>query len=51
MKKSKHTESQITEALKRAEEGVPVPEICRERISASRRFINGDLNMAAWMER
>jgi len=30
MKKSKFTDSQIMEALKRAEAGVTVPEICRE---------------------
>jgi putative transposase len=30
MKKSKFTDSQIMEALKRAEAGVAVPEICRE---------------------
>jgi putative transposase len=30
MKKSKFTDGQIMEALKRAEAGVAVPEICRE---------------------
>ena len=30
MKQSKFTDSQIIEALKRVESGVPVPEICRE---------------------
>ncbi len=30
MKKSKFTDSQIMEALKRAESGLAVPEICRE---------------------
>jgi putative transposase len=30
MKKSKFTDSQIMEALKRAEAGVAVPDICRE---------------------
>jgi len=30
MKKSKFTDSQITDALKRAESGIAVPEICRE---------------------
>jgi putative transposase len=30
MKKSKVTDSQIMEALKRAEAGVAVPEVCRE---------------------
>ena len=31
MKKSKFTDSQIMEALKRVEAGLSVPEICRER--------------------
>jgi putative transposase len=30
MKKSKFTDSQIMAALKQAEGGIPVPEICRE---------------------
>jgi putative transposase len=30
MKKSKFTDSQIMEALKRAESGIAVPDICRE---------------------
>ena len=30
MKKSKFTDSQVMEALKRAEAGVAVPELCRE---------------------
>ncbi|WP_367649366.1 transposase, partial [Burkholderia paludis] len=30
MKKSKFTDSQIMDALKRAESGLAVPEICRE---------------------
>lgn len=30
MKKSRFTDSQIMAALKRAEVGLPVPEICRE---------------------
>jgi putative transposase len=30
MKKSKFTDSQVMEALKRAEAGLSVPEICRE---------------------
>lgn len=30
MKKSRFTDSQIIDALKRAEGGMPVPELCRE---------------------
>ncbi len=30
MKKSKFSDSQIMEALKRVEAGLPVPELCRE---------------------
>lgn len=30
MKKSKFTDSQIMQALKRVETGMPVPELCRE---------------------
>lgn len=36
MKRSRFTDSQITEALKRVEAGLAVPELCRElRISAA----------------
>jgi putative transposase len=30
MKKSRYTDSQILNILKQAENGVPVPELCRE---------------------
>lgn len=30
MKKSRYTDAQIVSILKQAEEGVPVPELCRE---------------------
>lgn len=30
MKKSKFSDSQITDALKRVEAGLPVPDLCRE---------------------
>ena len=30
MKKSRYTESQIMEILKKGESGVPVPDLCRE---------------------
>jgi len=38
MKKSKFTDSQIMEGLKRAEAGVAVPEICRELCISSATF-------------
>ena len=40
MKKSKFTDSQIMEALKRAEGGVAVPEICRELGISTATFYN-----------
>lgn len=38
MKKSKFTDSQIMEALKRVEAGLSVPEICRELAISSATF-------------
>lgn len=39
MKKSKFSDSQIMDALKRVEAGLPVPELCREvRISTATFF-------------
>lgn len=38
MKKSKYTDSQIISILKQAEEGIPVPEICREHGMSSASF-------------
>ena len=38
MKRSKFTDSQVMEALKRAEAGVAVPEICRELCISSATF-------------
>jgi putative transposase len=38
MKKSKFTDSQIMAALKQAESGIPVPQICRELGSSSATF-------------
>jgi len=40
MKKSKFTDSQIMDALKRAESGVAVPEICRELGISTATFYN-----------
>ncbi len=42
MKKSRYTAEQVTFALRQAESGTPVPEVCRTRwASASRPFIGG----------
>lgn len=38
MKKSRFTDSQITDALKRAETGLAVPEVCRELEISSATF-------------
>jgi putative transposase len=38
MKKSKFTDSQIMEALKRVEAGLAVPEVCREMGISSATF-------------
>lgn len=40
MKKSKFTDSQIMDALKRAEAGLAVPEICRELGISTATFYN-----------
>ena len=49
MKNSKFTESQIINILKLAESGMPVTEVCRNNGISQQHFINGALNMAAWM--
>lgn len=55
MKTSSYTEAQIIAILRQAEGGVPVAELCREHgmsnASFSRRSINGERSMAAWMRR
>ncbi len=38
MKKSKFTDSQILSILKQAENGAPVPEVCREPLISSATF-------------
>lgn len=38
MKKSKYTDSQILSILKQAEEGIPVPDLCREHGMSSATF-------------
>jgi putative transposase len=38
MKKSRYTDSQILNILKQAENGVPIPELCREHGMSSATF-------------
>jgi len=40
MKKSKFSDTQILSILKQAEQGIPVPEICREHNISSATFYN-----------
>ena len=47
MKRSKFSDSQIIDAVKRVESGIGVPDICRELGVSSATF--GGLNTAAWM--
>ena len=38
MKTSKYSDSQITQILKQAEQGIPVPELCRQHGMSSATF-------------
>jgi putative transposase len=49
MKKSKYTDSQIMAALKRAETGIAMPEICRELSISIATFYKLRAKYAAWM--
>ena len=40
MKRSKFTDSQIMDALKRVEAGLTVPEVCRELVISTKTFYN-----------
>jgi len=51
MKRSKFTDSQIMEALKRVDAGLAVPEICRELGISTALFINGVRSMVVWIHR
>ena len=48
MKRSKFSDSQIIDAVKRVESGIGVPDICRELgVSSGPFFLSGGPNMAA----
>ena len=47
--KSRFTDSQILSVLKQAENGVPVPELCREHGMSSATFISDALSSEAWL--
>jgi len=49
MKRSKFSDSQIIDAVKRVESGIGVPDICREYGLVRLLSISGGLNMAVWM--
>jgi putative transposase len=51
MERSKFTDSQIMDALKRVDEGLAAPDICRELGISSATFSSGGLNTAAWIPR
>lgn len=51
MKKSRFTDSQINDALKRARAGLTVPELCRELGISSQRSTSGGLSLVARLPR
>ena len=48
MKKSKFTEAQIVFAIRHAESGVKIQEVCRNLGSARLHFTTGKINMVDW---
>ena len=48
MRKSKFTDSQIMDAVKRVEAGFGVHDFCRELGISTATFSNGEPNMAVW---
>ncbi len=48
MKKSRFTDSQIMDALKRVEAGLAVPDLCRELGISRQRSTNGARSTVAW---
>ena len=49
MKTSRYSDSQILSILKQAENGIAVPELCREHGMRTPRSTSGGRNTAAWM--
>ena len=49
MRKSKSSNAQIIAILKQNENGVSVPELCREHRMSSALFINSETNTVGWM--
>ena len=49
MRKSRYSDSQILAILKQNEQGMGVPELCRELGLVLRSFTNGGRNLAVWM--
>jgi putative transposase len=48
MKKSRYTAEQIAFALRQAETGTPVPEVCRKMGICEQSFSAGKRNISAW---
>ena len=51
MKRSKFTDSQIMDALKRVDVGLAVPKVCRELGISTATFYKWRVNTAAWIPR
>ena len=51
MKKSRFTDSQIMDALKRAESGISVPDLCRELGISTATFTSGAPSSGEWTPR
>ena len=49
MKTSRYSDSQIMAILKQAEEGIPVPELCREHGMSSASFYKWRAKYGGWM--
>lgn len=49
MKRSRYTEEQVAFALKQAELGTPVPEVCRKMGVSDATFYNCARSTAAWV--